>query len=156
MRSAACNHSGPLLLKFDVLNQLFTKLSVAVLLKDVDTLYSKLESSLEYLICFQRALGAVLVLLCSSAEEHVFLFLKISFSAGTRTAISLMFHCQSILAREKVALFICVLKYCCGPVTIEVHFMSADLASRYHSFPRTRPSVSSVDKSAGNILSSWW
>lgn len=78
MRSAVCNHSGPLLLEFDALNKLFTKLSVTVLLKDMDTLYL-LQSSLEYLICFQRTLEIVLVLLCSSAEEHVVLLLRISF-----------------------------------------------------------------------------
>lgn len=82
-----------------------------VLLKDMDTLYL-LQSSLEYLICFPRSLEVVLLLLCSSSEEHVLLFLRISLSARTRTAISLLFHWWSILAWEKVVLFICVLNYC--------------------------------------------
>lgn len=142
---AVCNHSSPLFFKFDALNKLLTKLSVAALLKDMDTL-CLLQSSLEYLICFQRALGVALVLLWSSSEERVFLFPTISFSAGTRTAISLMFHCWSIPAWEKVVLFICVLEYCCASVTIKALLMSADLASYYHYFSWTRPSVSSVDK----------
>lgn len=152
---AVWNHLGPLLLKFDALNRLLTKLSVAVLLKDMDTLCILL-SSLEYLICFLRALGVVLVLLWSSSEECVFFFPRIIFSAETRTAISLMFHCWSILAWKKVVLFICVLEYCCASVTIKALPMSADLASYYHSFSWPRPSVSSVDKSAGNVLAFWW
>lgn len=63
--------------------------------------WAHLLSSLKYLICCQRAWRVVLVMLCSSAEEHMLLFLRISFYTGTRSAISLVFHQWSILTWGK-------------------------------------------------------